>query len=216
MSAIGYTLSSEEVRVLGSLIEKEFTTPDYYPLTLNALTAACNQKSSRDPVVNYDDALVQRAVESLREKALARMITGDRAAKYRELLLEKYNLTPKESSLLCVLMLRGPQTPGDLRGRTGRIYEFGDLTEVETTLQELEERNFIRKLPRQPGARESRFAHVLAGEPEFTAETASAAPSPAPSPAGDRIAKLEEELAQLRDEVADLRNELASFRKQFE
>lgn len=213
MSAIGYTLTQEEVRVLGSLLEKEFTTPDYYPLTLNALTAACNQKSSRDPVVNYDEKTVQRAVESLREKALVRLITGDRTDKFRELLIEKYNLTPKESALLCVLLLRGPQTPGDLRGRTGRIYEFGSLEEVEETLHTLEERVFLVKLPRQPGARESRYAHLLAGAPAPIKENPAEG---VPPPHGDRVTRLEETVTQLRDEIAELRAEFASFRKQFE
>src|SRR5437879_9693253 len=175
-------LTAVEVRVLGSLIEKEITTPDYYPLTLNALTNACNQISNRDPVVSFDEQTVMRALDSLREKKLAYVFHGSesRVPKYGHLFPEAFDLAPPEVAVLCVLLLRGPQTPGEIRGRTGRLHEFASLSEVETTLHELsikEPQPLVLKLPRQTGSRESRYAHLLSGEIEI--EESEAAPRPA-------------------------------------
>src|SRR5688572_27120810 len=164
-------LSAAEVRVLGSLIEKQITTPDYYPLTLNALTNACNQLTNRDPVVSFDETVVVRALDALREKRLATMFTGQesRVAKYKHTLTDALLLTPAEVALLCVLMLRGPQTIGELRTRSERLFSFDTLPEVEETLNALASRQpqaLVTKLPRQPGTKESRYAQLLSGSIE--------------------------------------------------
>jgi uncharacterized protein YceH (UPF0502 family) len=218
-------LNAVEVRVLGALLEKEITTPDYYPLTLNALTAACNQKSNRHPVVEFDEKTVARALEGLREKGLARMISGAewRVPKYYHLMADKLGLARPAVAVLCVLMLRGPQTVGEIRGRTGRMHEFADLAEVETTLQGLMDREggpLVAQLPRQPGRKESRCAHLLAGEPEVPEEEED---EPHLEPAtlavqaeNERLARLEEEVAALRQELAALQEAFAGFKSQFE
>jgi uncharacterized protein YceH (UPF0502 family) len=210
-----FQLDAAEVRVLGSLIEKEIATPEYYPLTLNALVNACNQKSNRDPLVEYDDAIVEDALEGLRRKRLAATLTGAgmRVAKHRQLLSETLNLGRRELALLCVLMLRGPQTAGELHARTERLHSFADLEEIESCAQRLVEREpspLVVKLPVQPGRKEPRYAHLLSGEvpPE-----PGAAP---PRPREDRIAALETEIAALRREVEDLKRQFADFRGQFE
>src|ERR1044072_6711483 len=174
-------LDNVEVRVLGSLIEKQLTTPEYYPLTLNALTHACNQISNRDPVVAFDEKQVVRALESLREKNLAYIFYGSesRVPKEKHVVPEVLDLTPPQVALMCVLMLRGPQTVGELRSRTGRLYEFKELAEVEATLEELiksEAQPLVMRLPRQPGRKESRYAHLLAGPVEVEANEAAARP----------------------------------------
>lgn len=215
-------LTQVEVRVLGSLIEKEITTPEYYPLTLNALTNACNQISNRDPVVSFDEKTVARALDSLREKKLAWMVTGvGRVPKYEHRFGEAFHLAEQEVAVLCVLMLRGPQTAGEIRGRTGRLYEFKELEEVEMTLQALmsAERPLVVKLPRQPGTKESRCAHLLAGEVQV--EEREFAPRLEPATLevrqeNERMAKLEQELAQVRNELAELRLQFLAFKKQFE
>jgi uncharacterized protein YceH (UPF0502 family) len=221
-------LSPAEVRVLGSLIEKQITTPDYYPLTLNALTNACNQLSNREPVVSYDENTVIRAVDGLREKRLATQYAGaeSRVAKYRHALPDVLLLTPAENALLCVLLLRGPQTLGELRTRTERLFRFDTLAEVEAALGALAGRQpqaLAMKLPRAPGAKESRYAHLLGG-PVETAPTGTSAslepPTPAlappPPPGPDRLAQLDAEIAALRAELVDLREQFARFRQQFE
>jgi uncharacterized protein YceH (UPF0502 family) len=214
---VDFILDPVEVRVLGSLVEKEAATPEYYPLTLNALLNACNQKSNREPVVGYEEDDVEGAVDSLRRKKLATVITGAglRVPKYRELLMETLNLGRRETAILCVLMLRGPQTTGELRDRTERLHTFADLEEVESVLQHLMERQpdpLVTRLPRQPGTKEPRYAHLLSGEPP--------APSPAPPealpPRADRLAALESEMRELREEMQRLREQLAAFRSQFE
>ncbi len=218
---MAYHLSPQEVRVLGCLIEKELTTPDAYPLSLNALTTACNQKSSREPVVEYDEETVQTAVDTLRDKGFARLATaGDaRVRKYRESLGPDRQLVPRELGLLSLLLLRGSQTPGELKSRSGRMYEFADLEEVERTLADLTERGFVLKLARQPGSREARWAHLFGEEP--TAETvptpAQAARSVIPDASVDhgRIAALEVELDGLRKEIEALREAFEEFRRQF-
>ncbi|MEW5974825.1 MAG: YceH family protein [Acidobacteriota bacterium] len=213
------TLQPEEVRVLASLLEKEIATPEYYPLTLNALINACNQKTSRDPVVAYDSNVVLRALDSLREKKLIRVVSGaeSRVAKYRQVFTETANLTLQQVSLLCVLMLRGPQTVGELRTRTDRLCSFENLTEVEKALQRLEDREagaLVRQLPRQPGTKEPRYAHLLAGEPLHW-EAAAVVPGAQPSDS-HRLERLEAEVDSLRDAISELRTEFAAFRKQFE
>jgi uncharacterized protein YceH (UPF0502 family) len=202
-----WQLDVAETRVLGSLLEKEIATPEYYPLSLNALVNACNQKSNREPVVAYDDDTVESALEGLREKGLALRSTGreSRVAKHAQRFTEKFNLGRREAALMCVLLLRGPQTVGELRGRTERLYTFDDLEAVESTLHRLGEMSFVRQLPRQAGFKEQRYAHLLAGEVEMAEE----APAAAAAPRADR-------LAQLEAEVAELKRRFEEFRKKFE
>jgi Uncharacterized protein conserved in bacteria len=203
-----------EVRVLGSLLEKAVTTPEYYPLTLNALVNACNQKSNRDPVVSYDEETVASALDRLREKGLSFELTGggNRVPKYGHRITEVMNLGRREEALLCVLMLRGSQTAGELRERSGRMHAFSDLAEVESVLRRLIERELVVLLPRQPGYKEPRYAHLLSGPVE-----AAAAPSEtAVVSRQDRIGALEAEVAQLRQAVESLQQQFADFRKQFD
>ena len=217
-------LNAVEVRVLGSLVEKDITTPDYYPLTLNALTNACNQSSNRDPVVAFGEKDVVRALDSLREKALAYQFQGadSRVAKYGHKFDKFFNLQRPEVAILCVLMLRGPQTVGEIRGRTGRMHEFAGLGEVEAVLDALTLRQpapLVVKLPRQPGLKEQRYAHLLAGVVELP--PAEFAPSPEPAVVevrfeNERLAKLEQDSASLRAELADLKRLFDDFRKQLE
>ena len=206
-------LDAEELRVLGSLLEKEITTPEYYPLSLNALLNACNQKSNRDPAVQFDEETVERALYLLREKGLALNITGagSRVVKYGHRLSEKLNLGRRELALLCELMLRGPQTLGELRTRADRMHHFDDTTEVESVLDHMPE--LVTRLPRRPGEKEARHAHLLSGEPEISAPLPEHAAAP---PRADRITELEAEVAQLRQEMDDLKQQFAGFRKQFE
>ena len=221
------TLSPTEVRVLGSLIEKSIATPDYYPLSLNALTNACNQLTNREPVMALDEADVTRALEGLRMKRLGSVYHGSesRVARYKHTLNDAILLTPAETALLCVLMLRGPQTVGELRTRSERLFAFDSLPEVEETLNTLATRAadpLVAKLPRQPGTKESRYAHVLGGPVESTAALAPetsvprAPASPAPATDAVRVALLEADLAAVRREVAALQEEFAQFRKQLE
>lgn len=217
-------LNPVEVRVLGSLVEKDITTPDYYPLTLNALTNACNQSSNRDPVVAFGEKDVVRALDSLREKALAYQFQGadSRVAKYGHKFDKFFSLQRPEVAILCVLMLRGPQTPGEIRGRTGRMHEFAGLGDVEAALDSLILRQpapLVVKLPRQPGLKEQRYAHLLAGVVELP--PAEFAPSPEPAVVevrfeNERLAKLEQDSASLRADLADLRRLFDDFRKQLE
>ena len=206
-------LDAVEVRVLGALLEKEITTPEYYPLSLNALVNACNQKSNRDPVVSFDPATVEEALQSLRARGLLLVTTGagSRVAKYGHRITEKLNLGRRESAVLCELMLRGPQTLGELRTRGERMHPFDDLTEVANVIERLPE--LIVKLPRRPGEKEARYAHLLSGTPAVAEEGEPEAPV---EPRGDRISALEAEISQLRAEVEDLKQQFAGFRKQFE
>jgi uncharacterized protein YceH (UPF0502 family) len=216
-------LNEVEVRVVGSLVEKQVTTPEYYPLTLNALVNACNQISNRDPVVAFDEATVARALESLRAKNLVYVFYGSdsRVPKYKHMMTEIFRLSPAELAAVCVLMLRGPQTVGEVRGRTGRLHNFADLAEVESTLEGLAQREepVVLKLPRQPGRKEARYAHLLAGTPALE----DARPEPRVEPAvrevraeNERIARLESEVETLRGELAELRQRFDEFKKQFE
>ncbi len=212
-----FQLDPVEVRVLGSLLEKDITTPEYYPLTLNALVNACNQKSNRDPAVNYDDATVLRALESLRAKALAGVVSGgsNRVPKYSHRFSEKLNFGRRELALVCELMVRGPQTLGELRNRASRMYDFSDLDEVESVLRQLSDRPggpFVVQLPHQAGTKEPRWAHLFSGEPVL-----DAAPGVLPPAARtDRIAALENEIAELRNEIDLLKSQFQEFRRQFE
>ena len=210
-------LNDIEVRVLGSLLEKSMTTPEYYPLSLNALTNACNQKSNREPVVAYDETTVVRALDSLREKQLVVLNASSRVPKYAEVFVAIKKLVQREASLLMVLLLRGPQTMGELRSRTERIYRFGDLSEVAATLNELSESGYITKLPRMVGRKEPRYAHLFSGDIEIEAAT------PEPEPAAiivraenERIASLEEEVRRFRHEFDKLQSTFEAFRKEFE
>lgn len=218
-------LTSEEVRVLGVLIEKQITTPDYYPLSLNALVNGCNQTSSRDPVVQFDEAVVTRALNGLREKKLAFVYAGadSRTLKYGHKLHERVELTSAETAALCVLLLRGPQTAGEIRNRSGRLHEFTSLPEVEESLESLANRSsepLAARLPRQSGLKESRFAHLLSGAPVLTSSdvrsSAPVADAPLPASNDSRIAELQTEISALRAELADLRQQFATFKQQFE
>lgn len=205
--------------MLGALIEKDITTPDYYPLSLNALLNACNQKSNRDPVMSLDDSAVRDALYGLGEKRLAAPVSSadSRVPKYEHRLQETYNLTRAETAILCILLLRGQQTPGELRGRTERAFRFNDLSEVQSALQRLIEREppLVAALARQPGAKEARYAHLLCGPVEGR-ETAPQAVVTSASLDGARITRLEVEVGSLKSEVAALREQLEAFRKQFE
>lgn len=214
-------LSPIEARVLGSLMEKDVTTPDYYPLSLNALVNACNQKSSRDPVMNLDESAVREALNTLRDKGLAGAASGadSRVTKYEHRFQEEFNFTRGETAIICVLLLRGAQTPGELRGRTERMHRFEELSDVNSALQRLIEREppLVKMLPRQPGTKEVRYMHLFCGD--------LAVPEPAPvantigndgSGESERIARLEDQIRSLRDEIAEVRQQLADFRKQFE
>lgn len=204
-----------EVRLLGSLLEKDITTPEYYPITVNALVNACNQKSNRDPVVNYDQETVQQTLESLRSKGWVLRLSGagHRVVKYGHRISEQLNLGRRELALLDVLMLRGPQTPGALRARTERMYEFSDLDEVEACLRSLMERDpdpLVVRLPVQPGSKEARYTHLLSGEPDLEAVEEVRTVSPAVESA------LERRVAALETEFERLKQEFAEFRRQFE
>jgi hypothetical protein len=202
-------LDPVEVRVLGALIEKEATTPEYYPLSLNALVNACNQKSNRYPVVDYDEDTVRSAVERLRSKRLVMVIIGNgRVTKYSQSISELLNMGRRELAALCILLLRGPQTLGEIKDRSERIFTFADLEETDRVLDKLAEwpsGPLAKKFPRQPGQKEARYGHLLAGEPEM--ET----PPDVPSPAPNRLAQLESEMQELRIEVADLKRRLEEF-----
>jgi len=212
-------LSDVEVRVLGALIEKDITTPDYYPLSLNALVNACNQKNNRDPVMALDEDSVRAALESLQGQGLAGPASGadSRVTKYEHRLQEVFNFDRRETAILGVLLLRGAQTPGELRGRAERMYRFEELEDVLATLEKLSQRepSLVAVLPRQPGTKESRYMHLLSGStPAAEAQPARTYSSHAVG--DDRIDQLEGEVAELRKEIAEMRAQLAAFRKQFE
>jgi uncharacterized protein len=217
-------LNAAEIRVLGSLVEKAVATPDYYPLSLGALTNACNQLTNREPVISFDEADVVRALDGLRAKNLATLFHGadSRVAKYKHAFTDLFLLTPAEVAVLCVLMLRGPQTVGELRTRTERLHPFDDLAEVEQTLQALSARvpqPLVAKLPRQPGTKESRYAQLFSGPMETVAPARVLPPEPATLAVraeNERLEKLETEIAALREKFAELQREFAEFRKQFE
>jgi uncharacterized protein len=210
-----HDLSPAELRVLGSLLEKQRTTPDVYPLTLNALRAACNQSTNRDPVVSYDEETIRDALHYLGRRRWTRLTSGhgSRAAKYRHLLAEELGITPEEQAVLAVLMLRGPQTPGELLARTERLFHFDGADALHAVLDRLSERELTVRLERRPGQREERYAHLLGDEVPVDAAPVAYTPAPAPAPAApavddDRLARLEQEVAELRAQVQALREEL--------
>jgi hypothetical protein len=211
---VEFLLDAIEARVLGALIEKDLGTPEYYPLSLNALTNACNQKTNRDPVTSLDEAAVAAAILRLRDKRMAAAVSaaGSRVEKYAHRLADNFNFPARELAILSVLLLRGPQTPGELRERAGRLHSFDDIEAVEATLNRLMERDpepLVKRLPRAPGTKESRYAHLFSGD------VVSAEPEPA-APPPDRVSRLESEIAALRAEVAELREQFLGFRRQFE
>jgi uncharacterized protein YceH (UPF0502 family) len=205
------TLTETEARVLGALIEKEITTPDYYPLSMNALINACNQKSNRDPVTELDEDTVRQALHGLDDKNLAGAVRGteSRVTKYEHRFSEAYNFGRREVAVLCVLLLRGAQTPGELRGRTERLYSFEELSDVQNTLQKLIEREppLVRVLPRQPGTKESRYMHLFCGDSfvPTAGSPLSGTVQADESEIGPRLQRLEEQVAALKQEVAELR-----------
>src|SRR5580700_3391431 len=216
-------LDDVEVRVLGALMEKEIATPEYYPLSLNALVNACNQKSNREPAVSYDEDTVETALDGLRAKGLAARMSGHdmRVPKHSHRLSEVINLGRREAAVLCVLMLRGPQTAGELRGRTERLYPFDDLEAVDaclTRLMEWQPEPLVTRLPRQVGYKEVRYAHLLSGEPQ------AALPGPAPvaqtgsvrETRDESVARLQAAVDRLEGEVADLKRQFGDFKRQFE
>lgn len=216
-------LNEIEVRIIGSLIEKELTTPDYFPLTLNALTAACNQKSNRSPVVTYDEATIEHWLGELRRKGIVQSIStpGSRAIKYRHSFLEEFRLIPHEAVILCELMLRGPQTVGEIRAHSSRMYEVGGLEAVEDILEGLIEREepLITRLQRQSGKKEARYMHLLSGMPPIreTDRDVSMAVSEAQYMPGDkRVDKLGEEVSGLRKELDELRKSFEEFKARFD
>jgi len=204
-----------EIRVLGSLLEKEVTTPEYYPLSLNAMINACNQKSNRDPVMQFDQDTVEQALESLRDKGLLLTVSGagSRVPKYGHRISEKLNLGRRELAILCELMLRGPQTLGELRTHSERMHSFDDLSEVEAVIERLPE--LIVKLERRPGEKEVRYAHLLSGTPSIP-ETVREASQRGQADRPDRISALEQEIAQIRNEMEELKQQFAGFKRQFE
>jgi uncharacterized protein len=224
---MNFVLSEVEARVLGCLIEKEISTPEYYPLSLNALVHACNQKSNRDPVMNLDEDAVRTALRGLGEQMLARSAGVDsRVAKFEHRLADAFNFTRPETAVVCELLLRGPQTPGELRSRAERLHPFEDLGVVHSTLKHLMERQppIVALLSRQPGTKEARYAHLFSGAVEAPASEATRQTPPssvlleraAGATQSDRIAELERELAALRAEIVDLQRRFAEFRRQFD
>jgi uncharacterized protein YceH (UPF0502 family) len=214
-------LTEIEARVLGSLVEKDITTPDYYPLSLNALVNACNQKNNREPVMTLDETAVREALTTLQEKRMAGPASGadSRVTKYEHRLQEVFNFDRREIAVVCVLLLRGPQTPGELRGRTDRMYHFEALDDVVSTLDRLAQREppLVAVLPRQPGTKESRYMHLFSGEPPEGIAPWTPQPATAAVPhSADRMSALEAEVATLRAELTEVQQQLAAFRKQFE
>lgn len=210
---MNFQLNDGEVRVIGSLIEKKITTPEYYPLSINSLMNACNQKSNREPVVSYSEDEIQKIVDLLRAKRFVRMVeAGGRVAKYKESFTEELNFNPQQTAALCVLMLRGPQTAGEIRNRSGRLHEFANIEEVEETLNSLtlrEDGPFVVKLERQAGMKERRYAHLLSGIPEIAEKPASDAKD-------DRMSKIENAIQELRNEIELLRSSIMEIKKVIE
>jgi len=217
---VNITLNAAEARVLGALVEKDITTPDYYPLSLNALVNACNQKNNREPVTSFDEETVRLALRNLSEKNLAGIARGadGRVSKYEHHMQEVFNFTRRETAIVCVLLLRGPQTPGELRGRGERMHRFEDLDDVLSGLQTLMRREppLAKALGRRPGTKEIRYAHLLCGDVEAWEPPADMASSGSLSDDNERVTHLEEEVAALRNEVAELKQQMAEFRKQVE
>jgi uncharacterized protein YceH (UPF0502 family) len=207
-------LDPAELRVLGALMEKAKTTPDYYPMTINGLTAACNQKTSRKPMVNYDEETVTLTINSLKKRGLVSTATGgsSRVVKYKHNFAIVFPVVPAEVALLCLLMLRGPQTPGELNTNSGRLYEFESIEEVVEVLDKLaaDEPPYLMQLPKRAGQKEMRYAHLLAGMPDVTVnDFDDEGPARNVSGLEERVVKLEQELAELKQAFDDLRKELS-------
>jgi uncharacterized protein YceH (UPF0502 family) len=219
---VNIILSDVEARVLGCLVEKDITTPEYYPLSLNALVNACNQKSNREPLMHLEEDAVRQALRGLGEQMLARSASGDsRVAKYEHRLADIFNFTRPETAILCELLLRGPQTPGELRSRAERMHPFEDLSVVQSTLKHLMEREppLVKVLPRQAGNKEARYVHLLSGDVEVEVRESQPIREAAVSSSASeniRISELQSEIASLQKDVADLKRQFAEFRKQFE
>jgi len=214
-------LNEMEARVLGALLEKEITTPDYYPLSLNSLVNACNQKSNRDPVMNVDEHSVRDALRTLQDNSLARSVSAvdSRVTKYEHRLQEAFNFDRREAALFCELLLRGPQTTGELRTRAERMHPFDDLSEAQSALQRLMNREppLVKVLARQPGTKESRYIHLLSGDVKRVSSTdGREVPAALEGEKMDGFSRLSSEVAELRRDVADLKQQFAAFRKQFE
>ena len=214
-------LKELEARVLGALLEKEITTPDYYPLSLNSLVNACNQKSNRDPVMNVDEDSVRDALRTLQDNSLARSVSvvDSRVSKYEHRLQEAFNFDRREAALFCELLLRGPQTTGELRTRAERMHPFDDLSEAQSALQRLMNREppLVKVLARQPGTKESRYMHLLSGDVKRVSSTdGREVPAALEGEKMDGFSRLSSEMAELRRDVADLKQQFAAFRKQFE
>lgn len=217
-------LNSPEIRVLACLVEKAMTTPDYYPLTLNALASACNQKSNRNPVVDFDEKSIVRTLDALRDHKLVWVVTSNatRVPKYEHRFDQAFSLSRAEAAILCELMLRGPQTSGELRSRSARMHVSDTIAEVETLLGDLQAREtgpLVTRLPRQSGQKECRFMHLLGGEPEIPESDGTAPPEPARlevEAENARIARLENDVRQLTADIVAIRQEFATFRQQFE
>lgn len=218
---MSFELNETEVRILGCLVEKEATTPDYYPLTLNALVNACNQKSNRDPVVSYTEEEVERALEALSDKHLVYLFYGSssRVPKYKHRVPSVYELDERETAIVSVLMLRGAQTLGELNQRTARLYDFADLNEVNETIESLTRRDepVVQKLPRQPGQKEARYMHLLSGEIDVESIDFSGTSSASAAPAkNERLENLEREVEELKEELGSLKQRFENFKNQFE
>jgi hypothetical protein len=218
---VNIVLNEVGARVLGALLEKEITTPDYYPLSLNSLVNACNQKSNRDPVMNLDEESVRDALRTLHDNSLARSVSAadSRVTKYEHRLQEAFNFDRREAALFCELLLRGPQTPGELRTRAERMHRFDDLSEAQSALQRLMNREppLVRVLARQPGTKESRYMHLLSGEGTPVGSTAGRElPESLEREKMDGLSRLSSEVGELRRDVAELKQQFAAFRKQFE
>ena len=212
-------LDDAEVRILGCLIEKELTTPEYYPLSLNSLTNACNQKSNRNPIVSFDEAVVAQGLERLQEKGLARktLTAGSRVTKYLHTILDRFDLSKQEIAIICELMLRGPQTMGELRTHAERMSPFEGLDEVEKNLQTLMDYDpaLVIKLPRETGRKECRHMHLFSGMPSHDLSAVSTEPAAPQVTVQERIGRLEEENSKLRSELEELKQAFAEFRSQF-
>jgi len=216
---VDFELNTSEARVLGCLMEKDLATPEYYPLSLNAMVNACNQKSNRNPVVSFDEEIVLQAMEGLKEKQLVWRSDAGRVSKFSHHFDKRFNLLTREMAIICLLLLRGPQTPGELRGRSERLYAFNDLDEVHVALQSLEEIGLVRKMPRLPGHKESRYVHLLSGEPE-QGEADGSAGKEAVTPRGpstnEQLVALEKEMEIMRTELAELKQAFLEFKRQFD
>lgn len=207
-------LTEAEIRILGCLIEKEMATPDYYPLSLNALINACNQKSNRNPVVSYDEETVLSGLDGLKEQKLARESNLSRVPKYEQIFSQGLKLLSTEQAIICVLLVRGPQTIGEIRGRTERLFVFSGIEQVQETITNLEELGLVMKLPRQPGRKEHRYAHLFAGLPEQTpVENVEQQEGPTRI---ERLSELEQQVDDLRNELQNLQQDFAAFKSQFE